>query len=192
MNGSLSGRRYNEAESNAIVNNFVAQGMRAQLRSSNLLTGQLYVALDLFPEAKRTGIDWSHKPPVVPTVAGGFTEIQESIGRIARRVDRLPIEQLAADLSRSLHTLDATLNSARQLVGQVDSQVAPQATRTLAEAERALKSANAVLAEDSPLQSDLHDALVRVTQAGRSLTLLADYLERHPESLILGKAKDTR
>ncbi len=35
----------------AIVRSLVQRGMRAQLRTGNLLTGQLYVALDFFPKA---------------------------------------------------------------------------------------------------------------------------------------------
>ena len=191
LNGSAPGR-YSDAQSNAIINQLIAQGMRAQLRSSNLLTGQLYVALDFFPDAKRVAVDWSHKPPVVPTLPGGLTAIQESVGRIAQRLERIPFDQLSADLSRSLASLDAALKSSRRLIDQLDANVAPQATRTFAEAERALKSANAVLAEDAPLQSDLHDALRQVAQAARALTVLADYLERHPEAIILGKTKDPR
>ena len=190
-NGAWPGRD-SDSHGNAIIDRLIAQGMRAQLRSANLLTGQLYIALDFFPEAQRAAVDWSHQPPVVPSVAGGLTEIQATIGRVARRIDRIPIEQISADLSRSLQSLDAALKSTKKLADQVDTQVAPQATRAFAEAEQALKAANAVLAEDAPLQSDLHDALGRVAQAARSLSVLADYLERHPESLILGKAKDTR
>jgi len=190
-NGAWPGRD-SDSHGNAIIDRLIAQGMRAQLRSANLLTGQLYIALDFFPEAQRAAVDWSHQPPVVPSVAGGLTEIQATIGRVARRIDRIPIEQISADLSRSLQSLDAALKSTKKLADQVDTQVAPQATRAFAEAEQALKAANAILAEDAPLQSDLHDALGRVAQAARSLSVLADYLERHPESLILGKAKDTR
>jgi paraquat-inducible protein B len=191
IDGSAPGP-YSDAQSNAIIDQLIARGLRAQLRSANLLTGQLYVALDFFPEAKRTAIDRSHKPAVVPTMPGGLTQLQETIARIARRVDRIPVDELSADLGRSLKSLDATLKSSRSLIDQLDAQVAPQATRALAEAEQALRSANEVLAQDSPLQTDVHDALGRVAQAARALTILADYLERHPESIIVGKAKETR
>jgi paraquat-inducible protein B len=92
----------------------------------------------------------------------------------------------------ALVSLDATLKGSQKLIGQLDSQVAPQATRTLGEAEQALRAANAVLAEDAPLQKDVQGALKQVAQSARALAVLADYLERHPESLIRGKAEDAR
>ena len=44
------------------------RGLRAQLRSGNLLTGQLYVALDFFPDAPKVKLDWSQDPAVFPVV----------------------------------------------------------------------------------------------------------------------------
>lgn len=190
LNGSLV--PLSEAQSNAIIDQLVGHGLRAQLRSGNLLTGQLYVALDFFPEAAHASVDWSRTPAVMPTRQGGLTEIQDTVGRIARRLDRIPVDQLSAELSQSLVSLDATLKSSQKLIDQLDSKVAPQATRTMSEAEQALRSTNLVLAEDAPLQEDVRTALKQVAQSAHALALLADYLERHPESLIRGKAEDPR
>ena len=44
--------------------------------------------------------------------------------------------------------------------------------------------------QDSPLQSDVHQALQELTRTLQSLNALSDYLERHPESLLRGKAGD--
>jgi len=191
LNGSSPGA-YSQAKSRAIIDRLVAHGMRGQLRTGNLLTGQLYIALDFFPDASKAAIDWSGTPPVLATLPGGLTEIQDAVGRIARKLDRVPIERLSGELSQALVSLDATLRSSQKLIGQLDSQVAPQATRTLAEAEQALRAANALLAQDAPLQKDVQNALKQVAQSARALAVLADYLERHPESLIHGKPEDPR
>jgi paraquat-inducible protein B len=183
---------YSEAKSRTIVDQLVAHGMRGQLRTGSLLTGQLYIALDFFPDAAAVSVDWSRKPPVLPSLPGGLSEIQDTVGRIAKKIDRIPIERLSEELSQALVSLDATLKGSQALIGQVDSQVAPQATRTLAEAEKALKEANAVLTEGAPIEKDVQKALKQVAQSARALELLADYLERHPESLIRGKPEDPR
>jgi paraquat-inducible protein B len=128
----------------------------------------------------------------VPTVPGGLGKIQDAVGRIANKLDRVPIDRLSAQLSQALQSVDATLRSSQQLIGQLDSQVAPQATRTFSEAEQALRSANAVLSQDAPLQKDVQAALKQVAQSARALAGLADYLERHPEALIRGKPEDSR
>lgn len=179
-------------QSRATLDRLIAHGLRGQLRVGNLLTGQLYIAMDFFPEAPKASIDWAKATPVVPTRPGGLTEIQDAFGRFARKVDRLPLEQLSAQLSQALTSLDQTLKETRKLVHQLDTDVAPQATRTLAQAEHTLDSVKSVLADGAPLQQDLQQSLRAVAESARSLAGLADYLERHPESLIQGKAEDPR
>ena len=44
------------------------RGLRAQLRSGNLLTGQLFVAFDFFPNAPKAKIDWSREPVELPVM----------------------------------------------------------------------------------------------------------------------------
>ena len=190
-NGSAP-RSYSRPQTKLIVDGLVAHGMRGELKTGNFLTGQLYIALDFYPEAARAAVDWSRDPPVVPTVPGGLGKIQDAVSRIASKLDKVPLDRLSAELSQTLLSVDETLKSSRQLIGQLDSQVAPQATRTFNEAEQALRSANAVLGQDAPLQRDVQDALKQVAESARALAVLADYLERHPESLLRGKAKDPR
>ena len=43
------------------------------------------------------------------------------------------------------------------------------------------------LSSDSPVQGDLRETLNEVTKAAETVRSLADYLERHPESLIRGR-----
>ena len=54
-----------------------------------------------------------------------------------------------------------------------------------------LNNADATLVgKDAPAQQDLRDALQEITRAARSLRVLTDFLERHPESLIRGKTEE--
>jgi len=180
-------RGFAAAVNRQIVDRLVAHGMRGELKTGNLLTGQLYVALDFHPDDVHATVDWNRDPPVVPTIAGSLTRIQDTIGRFADKLDRVPVEKLSAQLSQALESLDATMKTSRDLIGHLDSDLAPQATRTLKQAEAALQSANAVLAQDAPLQHDLQAAMQQVAQSARALAVLADYLERHPEALLRGK-----
>jgi paraquat-inducible protein B len=190
-NGSAP-RDYSEGTNRRIVDRLVAHGMRGELKTGNLLTGQLYIALDFHPDAPKATVDWSRSPAVVPTIPGGLARIQDTVGRIANRLDRVPLEQLSAQLSQTLVQFQATLKSGQSLLGQLDTQVVPEATRTLKDAQQALESANAVLAQDAPLQKDVQAALKQVGQSARALAALADYLERHPEALIRGKPEDPK
>ncbi len=170
------------------------RGLRAQLRSGNLLTGQKFLALDYFKNAAPLPPDAKlrddHGVRIVPTIPGSLDELQESITSIAKKIDKIPFEQLATEIRNTLRDLQTSLRSADKLIGNVNDNVAPEVTATLTEVKRTMKGANEALASDSPLQQDLRGTLTELNRAAASLRLLTDYLQRHPESLIRGKAPD--
>lgn len=169
------------------IQRFVERGFRAQLRSANLLTGQMYVALDFFPKAPKATMSLAQTPPEIPSIPGGLGELQESIQNIVAKLEKVPFEQIAQDLRRTMGTLDATLRKADALIAQLGSDIAPELRKTLEAARKTFQSAETALASDSPLQGDLRETLIEVTRAAESVRALTDYLERHPESLIRGK-----
>lgn len=177
------------AKEKALLNSLTASGLRAQQRTGNLLTGQLYIALDFFPDAPAAKIDWNSEVPVLPTIGGGLGEIQDTVGRIAKKVDRLPLDKMSADLLTAIATLNKTLENTEKLTRRIDSDVTPELTATLKDARTTLNHANSVLAEGAPLQQDMRESLKQVAKSARALANLADMLERHPEALIYGKEK---
>ncbi len=62
----------------------------------------------------------------------------------------------------------------------------------LEDAHNTLGEAREVLSKDSPLQGDLQDTLRELSRTARSVRILTDYLELHPEALIRGKKGDGR
>jgi paraquat-inducible protein B len=167
-----------DAANRELVDRLAANGLRAQLRTGNLLTEQLYVALDFHPEAAPAKVDWSRTPPILPSIGGGLEEIQETVARILRKLDRLPIDGLVAD--------------ADGLVKKVDHDLAPQVSATLEEARKAAASAQRLLAADAPVQQDLRDALLQLQRSARALRTLTEELEAHPESLLRGRPEERR
>jgi len=173
----------NDQERNAgpeLLERLVARGLRGQLRTGNLLTGQLYVALDFFPNAPPAKVDTTKEVVEVPTVPNSLDELQTQIASIARKLDKVPFEDIG-------NNLRDTLKTANILFKQLDAQVVPEMKDTLGEARKTFGEANQLLQKDSPVQSDLREALQQLTQTMQSLNALSDYLERHPESLIRGK-----
>ena len=161
----------------------VNHGLRGQLRTGNLLTGQLYVAIDLFPKAPKATVDITRDPIELPTIPNSLDELQLQIADIAKKLDQVPFDQIG-------NNLNAALKNADHLFTQLDKEVLPQTRDTLAAAKQTFGSAEATLQQDSPLQSDVHQALQELTRTLQSLNALSDYLERHPESLLRGKSGD--
>ena len=170
------------------------RGLRAQLRTGNLLTGQKYLALDFMkgaapvPDGPTKDANGNR---IVPTVPGSFDELQETLSSISKKIDKIPFDQLATEIRRSLQELQTTLKGADKLLTNVNDNVAPEITATLTEVKKTMKNANeALLSTDSPIQQDLRGTLLELNRASASLRLLTDYLQRHPESLLRGKAPD--
>jgi paraquat-inducible protein B len=179
-----------EVASRTLIDSMVAHGMRAEIKTGNLLTGQKYVAVDVHKDAAADRVHWEDRPPVFPTAAGALDEIQDSIGSIAKKLDKVPFDAISSRLMGTMASLDQTLKSTDRVMRQVDDSIAPQVNATLKEAQEAMKIAKEALAQDAPLQTDLSAALLQLSRAAKSLSALADYLERHPEALIRGKPGD--
>lgn len=179
-----------EERKRAIVQGLVKRGMRAQLRTGNLLTGQLYVALDFFPKAPPpTDINLEGAMPELPTTPGTFDALQAKLGDIVNRIDKVPFDQIGQDLRTAMASMNAMMASADKLVAQLNGDVAPQVLAALQDARRTLTAANGTLASDAPLQQDTRRMLQELTRTAVSLRALTDYLERHPEALLRGKAE---
>jgi paraquat-inducible protein B len=179
-----------QEDGDKIMRKLVDNGLRAQLKTGNLLTGMLYVALDFFPDAPKVKTDWSKNPPVLATMPGTLDDLQASLASIARKLDQLPLADISADLRKALATLTNTLASADKLVQRVDADIAPKATEVLEQVRKTLANVDHVLSDDSNLQQDLHETLREISRAAAALRALSDTLERHPESLLRGKKED--
>jgi paraquat-inducible protein B len=163
------------------------------------LTGQIYVALEFFPDASNAKINWQGNPPELPTTAGMMQQFQASLIKMVARLEKVPLDQLAGDVHKSVQSLDATLKSADVLLKNIDATLLPEARRaledsrsTLAGADKALIEVKKAMASDGQLQVDLRDTLQELGRAARSLRVLSDYLERNPEALLWGKKEDKR
>jgi paraquat-inducible protein B len=176
------------------------QGLRAQLKSGNLLTGQLFVAFNYFPDAPKPKIDWTKDPLELPVVPSTLPDLEAKLTGILDKLDSLPLEAIGKEVQKDLTALSQTLEDTSKLLKRVDTEVVGVLTTTLEETRRAIASADTMLTntdativgKNAPMQQDLRDALQEMVLAARSLRVLTDYLERHPESLIRGKSEEKK
>ncbi len=217
--GRLSWRRRMEMrgitppDPKTVINDLVARGLRAQLRSGSLITGQLYVAFDFFPNAPKASVDWNRQPIVLPTVPGTVQQLEQTVTSVASKLDKLPLDQIGRELRNSLADLDKTLVGADKLVRRIDTETTPEMRKALEDLDKllvnvdklvqridsemtpevraALSEARRSLGPESPLQLDARSALREVSQAAQALRVFLDYLERNPQALLRGKGGPT-
>jgi paraquat-inducible protein B len=168
-----------------LAQTLVDHGLRAQLRTGNLLTGQLYVALDFFPNSPKAKVDWTDNPPEIPTIPGGLQSLQDSVANLVAKLNKIPFEGIGKDAQKTLADADMFLK-------QLNTQLLPQAKDTLVAAQTALNSASGALQPDSALSQNTNDAMRELARSAAALRTLAEYLERHPEALIRGKLEDKK
>jgi len=197
------------AEKQKVMDYLVTKGMRAQLKTGSLITGQLLVTLDMHPEAPPAKINWEGRYPEVPTVPTAMDEITTSLTQMLNKLEKLPIEQIGSDLrdtvagakrlinsaelQDSIAALNETLNQAQTFVASLNKAIAPELktavsnlNSALIQAEKLAKSLN------SNVSPQADRTLKELQAAARSIKVWAAYLERNPEALIRGKSKSKR
>src|SRR5690606_20363382 len=142
----------------------IEHGLRAQLRTANLLTGQLYIVLDFVPGTDKVSVERT-QPILVPTIPGEFDQLQQQLGSIITKIEKLPLEEIGTNLN-------TTIANAASLIGRLDKQVAPQAQSMLRQATRSLAQISELLSSDSGLPVSTERAMQELTRAARSLRVL--------------------
>jgi paraquat-inducible protein B len=188
-----------------LLNRLVERGLRAQVRTGSLLTGQLYVALEFTPKPGKETPDTGAVVLTVPTIPGTLSDVQPQVAEIVARLSRVRFDDIGTDLQNALKAVNATTASLQTTLASADStikQLTPEAqaaigdmrqalntaNQTLASAQATLRSAEANLTDaQAPLQRNASQALAELQRAAQALRVLADYLQRHPETLLRGK-----
>jgi paraquat-inducible protein B len=212
------------------LDRLVRQGFRGRLDSESLVTGVLYVGLELEPNATAP-VFHQLKPeydeiPTVPSqiqqllanlsqvdVHGLAENLNRLVGRLDSNLGQLNVAEINAsltnllraanqlvttpNLTNSFASLVQTLDHAGALLKRIDGRIAPvadsvtnalyDAQKTLADLRVAIQSASALIGPDSALPSDLKQALEDVGNAGRSVADLAQFLQRNPNALLIGR-----
>jgi paraquat-inducible protein B len=103
------------------------------------------------------------------------------------------------DLTNSLTSLKQTIDQARALLARIDGRVDPladsvtntlyDAQKTLADVRVGVRNVSDLLGPDSALRPNLNQALEDLSNAGRAVADLAEFLERNPNALLTGKKR---
>ena len=130
-----------------------------------------------------------------------YERMQTALATVVKNLEKVPFDQVAADLRQALASLDRTLRTVDTTVARLDGRVTPELERTLAQARETLASADRAIAQvgsaaqaaqgslgqDAAWQAELRGTLRDVSRAADQLRQLADLLNRHPQALLRGK-----
>nr|WP_283949625.1 MlaD family protein [Limobrevibacterium gyesilva] len=191
----------------------VAAGLRAELRSANLVTGQMFVALEFASDSQQAELKFEDGIMVLPSVSGGLDRIISNVSQLTRSLASLPLQQMTDNLNsilvgankitngdelrQALQSLTATLEGVQDLVHSADAGAAPALKRlpemaqglqaTIDRATRLLGSMDTGYGSNSQFNRDLQRMMGQLSDTARSLRLLADYIDQHPDALLRGR-----
>src|SRR5262249_51911009 len=89
----------------------VRRGLRAQLQSGNLLTGELMVALDFHPEAPASELRMGGVYPEIPTVPTDIEQITKSVNQVLDKLASARIPELVDELRAVVISLNGLVSS---------------------------------------------------------------------------------
>jgi paraquat-inducible protein B len=197
----------------ANVRMLVARGMRAQLETTNLLTGQMAVEFAFVPDAPSAQVTLQGEIIVIPTAPGGLAGMTQTASELLTKINHMPFEQIGQNLNKTLEgaseiangrelketlqSLQTTMNAVRDVAVRLDAGAAPALKRlpeiaaslqeTLTRASKVVGSLDTSYGDTSRFRRDLDQLLPTLNDTARSLRILADLLTRHPEALIRGR-----
>ena len=136
------------------------RGLRAQLQVQSLITGQLYVGLDYYPDTpvKLTRVD--KEDCEIPTLPTTLAQFQESFKKVVAEIEQLPLKEIviaaartldgidkfvqSGEVKKALRAVEVTLGEAQGLVRNLDSKIGPAAVALQATLEQSKRTLDEV------------------------------------------------
>lgn len=181
-----------------VTRRLVQRGMRAQLRTASYITGQMVLALDLIPGAPPAELTQVGPDLIIPSQGGSLDNILTAVSDIAGKLDRLPLDQIGQGLNQVLRSASGAMTNIGDLAKKADAGLAPTLRRlpeltaslqdAVGRAGRVFGSLDNSYGYNSQFHRELERAMTQVGDTARSIRLLADFLDRHPEALVRGRA----
>ncbi|HAS22685.1 intermembrane transport protein PqiB [Idiomarina loihiensis] len=165
------------------------QGLRANIRASNLLTNTLFVDVRFYPNAgEKSGDDIFAGYPVMPAMASDFTRLEEKLTALLDKFNQLPLEQGLNDFSAAMSSVDSTARKldsvSESLAAIVEQPQMKQLPQLLQQNLIQLKELTGSFNEGSPTRQQLNQTLTEIEQLSRELKPVIELLQEQPNSLI--------
>ena len=175
----------------------VNQGLRAQMRTSSIITGSKFIDL-VFTDENGGTLLRQENFSELPTISDPTDVLANQASEIMEKINQVPFDKIGQELAGSLSSLNSMLatlekeNTAENITGVMRNleQTLASANAVLQQVDSTMASIDQVVAPDSELKYELTGMLKSVADAAESVQLFVDELNRHPNALISGAKKD--
>lgn len=169
----------------------VGYGMRATLKSGNLLTGALFVDLNFYKDAEPFKSASFAEVPVFPTISAGFAQIEQKVSNLLDKLNNLKIEPVVASLDKTLVSTQQTMEKVNSIAASVDQLLADpaigQMPNNIDVAMRQLRDTLHGFSPDSEGYNELTQTLSRLEKLMQEMQPVIRTLNDQPNALIFNK-----
>jgi paraquat-inducible protein B len=173
----------------------VDKGLRAQLKTGNLLTGQLYVDLDFYRDAMPEKLAIENGYLVLPTMPTPIMQVVDRLDHLLKSIEQIQFDKIGQSVETAVKDLSTLLVELKSLFNKINSETIPQINNetlpkintSLDELKKTLAGIDQMLGADSALNYNTRKITDEFSTAIRSLRSLIELLERNPQALLLGK-----
>ncbi|NNC24066.1 intermembrane transport protein PqiB [Salinisphaera sp. USBA-960] len=188
---SLGWTDWSDAEWRQKNRRFFKHGLRATVKSSNLLTGSKLVSLNFDQNAPPYETKKIGKYPVFPSEPSQIASIQKQLSDLMYQLNDLDAKALANQVKGTVGEANKTLKQVHQMSRRINRLLAQRDTKQLpAKLNQTLKQLRTTLEgfqHDSPAYKQLNDTLNRLDQVLGNVAPLSRTLRDQPNALIFGR-----
>lgn len=188
------------------LEDWIGNGVRAQLNVNSILSGRKSVRLVKTDNTDGLSLDLANRPyPSIPTSGSDVTQVSQNVADITDEIAALPLDDLVDSAVRLLRNADRLIANpeTQQLPAELGAMVAsmnqltdgigasvedlPQLIASLEKMADAGEMALVGLSPESEVYVELSLALRDLREASQSLSALARRLEMQPDAIIKGR-----
>lgn len=166
-------------------------GMRASLKSGNLLTGALFVDLNFYKDAAPFEQMSFAQVPVFPTISGGFAQIEQKVSNLLDKLNNLNVEPILISLDKTLASTQQTMEKVNSIAASVDQLLADpaigQMPNNIDASMRQLRDTLNGFAPDSQGYNELTQTLSRLEKLMQDMQPVIRTLSDQPNAILFNK-----
>lgn len=200
------------------IDGLIQAGLRATLESQSLVTGLLYVGLDIQADSGAKTLPIKTSYPQIPTLPSTLDQFSATLTEVLKQIRQVDFRKLgegitqtvdglnrivnSPEITDTIEELDETLVAMRKAIEEIDRAVGPvaqnvedatkEATKVLESLRQTVDTAQALIQPDAPLAYQLEKTIKDVGEAARALKQLADLVDEQPTVLLYGKEAENQ
>ncbi|KPM84544.1 intermembrane transport protein PqiB [Pseudoalteromonas sp. ACER1] len=180
------------------LDSWIKNGLRASLKPGNLLTGAVYVDLDIYDNAEPAELKTIADYTVFPSVSSGITVIADQVSDVLNKVNNLKIEDSLAQMQTTFSEYQELAHDMRELINKQDTQDLPgdinrnfaEMTKSMQQFDKTMKQFEKTMAsyeQGSAFHQQLQTTLSEFKRLSEELQPLTRGLNQQPNMLIFDK-----